>query len=166
MVRPLKPEYRLALPAPAPKRRGGACVGLKLRRPALDDAEALGALFLDAYDGTIDHEGEDLAASVAEVRGFFDGRTGRPITECSVVAWEGSTPVGASMVGWLERRGCPFVAYVVTASAAKRQGVGRLVLGESVRRVARAGHKEIRAFITEGNTASEALFASMGFERL
>jgi GNAT superfamily N-acetyltransferase len=165
-ARPVKHEYRIALPAKPARERSRACVGLKLRPGAADDAEALGALMLDAYRGTLDDEGEDLSDAVAQVRGFFAGKSGRPIPEASIVAWRGSTPVCFCAVAWLEQRGCPFVAYIVTASAAKGQGVGRFVLETALKRAARAGHGEVRAFITDGNAPSERLFAAAGFARV
>lgn len=141
-------------------------MGLKLRRPARGEAAAVGALLLDAYQGTTDYEGEDLPRSVGEVEGFFEGKHGRPLPEASVVAWRGDLPVAACFIGWWALRNSPFVVFVATRSDSKRGGVGRLVLGESVRRLARAGHPEVRAVITEGNTASEALFRSLGFADL
>ena len=166
MARRLKPEYRLALPSPVRPKRTGACVGLKLRSPTGGDAEAVGRLLLDAYKGTIDDEGEDLPAAVAVARGYFAGENGRVLSELSVGAWRGPSLVAICAAAWLDLRGCPFVAYVATASEAKRQGVGRLVLAETIRRAGRDGHREIRAFITMGNKPSEQLFAGLGFERV
>jgi GNAT superfamily N-acetyltransferase len=165
MARHRKPEYVLALPSPVKPKRTGACVGLKLRSPTSADAGAMGNLLLDAYRGTIDDEGEDQAAALAVAHGYFEGENGRVLGELSVSAWRGPALVGICAVAWLDVRSCPFVAYVATASDAKRRGVGRLVLGESVRRASRAGHREIRAYITNGNTASERLFEALGFTR-
>jgi GNAT superfamily N-acetyltransferase len=166
MARRLRPEYVLALPSPVKPERKGACVGLKLRRPTAADAERMGALLLDAYKGSIDDEGEDLEAATAVARGYFEGENGRVLPDLSVSAWRGPTLVAICAVAWLDVRACPFVAYVATASDAKRQGVGRLVLGESIRRAGREGHPEIRAFITMGNTPSEHLFEALGFVRV
>ena len=166
MARRLRPEYVLTLPSPVKPQRTGACVGLKLRRPEAADADLMGALLLDAYRGTVDDEGEDLEDATAVARGYFNGENGRVLPELSVGAWRGDALVAICAVAWLERRDCPFVAYIATASGAKRQGVGRLVLGETVRRAGRAGHGEIRAFITRGNTPSENLFGALGFERV
>jgi GNAT superfamily N-acetyltransferase len=145
-------------------KRTGACAGLKLRATEARDSEAMGALLLDAYRGTIDDEGEDMRAAIGVARDFFAGANGRVQYDITVGAWRGETLVAVCAVAWLDTRACPFVAYAATASEAKRQGVGRLVVGESVRRAGKAGHKEIRAFITEGNTPSERLFGALGFE--
>jgi len=159
-------EWLRPLPADVKAERTGACVGLKLKRPADADAAALGAMLLDGYRGTPDDEGEDDAKAVAEIHGFFAGNHGRPLVDASVVAWRGDLPVAGSFIGWWDGRACPFVVFVVTRADQKRAGIGRLVLGESLRRLGRAGHGEMRAVITAGNTASERLFASLGFEDL
>lgn len=159
-------EWRRALPADVKAERTGACVGLKLRRPAEADALALGAMLLDGYRGTPDDEGEDDARAVEEIHGFFAAKHGRPLVDASVVAWRGDLPVAGSFIGWWDARACPFVVFVVTRADQKRAGVGRLVLSESLRRLGRAGHREMRAVITAGNTPSERLFAALGFEDL
>jgi len=157
--------WKLALPSSPSTRRAGACIGLKLRRPRPDQVGALGELLLDAYRGTVDDEGEDLAASMREARMYFDGKQGGPaMLADSVVAWRGDVPVAACLVAeWTEHR-CPFVAFVATRADSKGAGVGRLLLAVSVRRLSRAGHREVRAVITRGNRPSEALFRSLGFE--
>jgi GNAT superfamily N-acetyltransferase len=161
-VRPTKRHWTLALPAAAKQRRQGACVGLKLRPPEPAAREALSELMLTGYQGTVDDEGEDLAASVAAMGEFFDRP--RPTPECSVVAWSGTTAVGGCFVAADPARGTPFVAYIVTRPDWKRKGVGRLLLVESLRRVARAGHLQVGAYITVGNAPSEALFEGVGFK--
>jgi ribosomal protein S18 acetylase RimI-like enzyme len=141
-------------------------VGLKLRQPARADAPALGGLLLDAYRATVDDEGEDLGAAIAEAEGYFAGTHGRAMPGASVVAWRGEVPVAGCLVGWWAARDCPFIVFVAVRTDSKGAGVGRLVLGESVRRLGRAGHKEVRAVVTQGNAASQALFKSRGFEDL
>jgi len=159
-------EWRLALPGRLPTKRSHACAGLKLRRPALVDAPALGVLLLDAYRGTVDDEGEDLKAAVAAAEGYFAGRHGRAMPEASAVAWRGEVAVGGCLVGWGQRRACPFVVMVAVRADSKGLGVGRLLLGECVRRLSRAGEIEVRALLTEGNAASQALFRACRFEDL
>lgn len=157
--------WRLRLPSAPSTARKGACVGLKLRPPRREDADAVGAVMLDAFQGTIDYEGEDLAESVRAFGSYFDGKYGGPpMVGESVVAWRGDEPVGACLVGeWTEKES-PFIAFVFTGAKSKGAGVARLMLAVSVRRLSRAGHPQVLAVITRGNTPSEALFRSLGFE--
>jgi GNAT superfamily N-acetyltransferase len=139
---------------------------LKLRRPLPLETEALGALLFDAYRGTVNDEGEDLPAAVAEAEGYFAGKHGRPMPDSSVVAWRGDLPVGGCFVGWWAARDCPFIVFVAVREESRGVAVGRLVLGESVRRLGRDGEREVRAVITKGNGASRTLFHACGFEDL
>jgi GNAT superfamily N-acetyltransferase len=157
-------EWRRALPIGAPPKPSGACLGLKLRPPSPTDTQALGALLLDAYRGTIDYEGEDLEASVAVARDFFSGGSNAPDLSSSVVALRGSEPAAVCLVAWWQARACPFVSYIATRPEDKGHGLGRFLLHESLRRLSRGRHAEVLAVITRGNTASEALFRTLGFE--
>src|SRR3990172_8262413 len=104
----IRHEWRRALPVEAPPERSNSCAGLKLRRPAQGDAEALGELLLDAYRGTIDYEGEDLAAATGVVRDFFAGKEYPPHIAASVVAWRGPTPAAFCMIAEWQARSCLF----------------------------------------------------------
>jgi GNAT superfamily N-acetyltransferase len=140
-------------------------VGLKLRAPAPRDEEALAALLLDAYRGTTDDEGEDLEASRREVRAYFEGKQGGPaMLPESVVAWRGPDAVGTCLVCHWNLKDRPVVAFVATRAQMKGAGVARLLLAVSIRRLSRAGHREVLAVITRGNAPSEALFTALGFE--
>ena len=108
-----------------------------------DDRDALADLVLDAYRDTVDDEGEGSAEARQAVDDWLAGR----IAACSVVIEEG------------ER-------IVATAAARKRQGLGHRAVCASVRRLHDAGFGEVGATITDGNVASESLFASLGFVRL
>jgi RimJ/RimL family protein N-acetyltransferase len=58
-----------------------------------------------------------------------------------------------------------FVAYVLTAPEWKRQGVALGLLVATLRALRDAGDEYVDATITEGNVASERLFAAAGFHR-
>jgi ribosomal protein S18 acetylase RimI-like enzyme len=157
--------WRLVLPSAPSTARHGACVGLKLRAPRAQDAEAIARLLLEAYRGTVDDEGEDLDASRREVLRYFGGKQGGPaMLRESVVAWRGTEPVGVCLVCEWTLKGRPVVAFIATHPDMKGAGVGRLLLAVSVRRLSRAGHGEVLAVITRGNTPSQRLFQSVGFE--
>jgi RimJ/RimL family protein N-acetyltransferase len=131
------------------------------------DAEAVARLMLDAYRGTIDSEGEDLDGARAEVASFLiAGESSSPRLAESFLVRSGEELVSACLVANWPRRGCPIVSYVLTAPAAKRQGMGSVALAASIEALAASGESEVRAIITEGNEPSERLFARFGFLRL
>lgn len=87
--------------------------------PAADaDRDALAALLLDAYRGTIDDEG----------RHYIDP--------------------------------------VATAASRKGRGIGAWAVATSIRLLQRDGVGGVGAVITDGNVASERLFARLGFTRV
>jgi RimJ/RimL family protein N-acetyltransferase len=156
-------EYMLKLSDHvAPEREPGPR-DMSLRIPAAADLPALAELMLDAFRDTIDYEGETLQEAQGEVRSFFDGQKGPAMLDCSWLLFVEGQLAAASLVGWWDKRGAPLVYYVMTAAKWKRQGLGARVLAESLRRLSAAGHREVRAVITEGNTPSERLCARAGF---
>ena len=129
----------------------------ELRSPARDDLETLGQLMLDAYMGTIDDEGEGLAEAYDEVEAYFDDA---PLLAASYIAFVDEAAVSAILLSvW---RGDPLVGYVMTHPAYKNQGLAGVVLRVALQSLADARWAKVYAFITEGNTASEALFRSAG----
>jgi RimJ/RimL family protein N-acetyltransferase len=62
--------------------------------------------------------------------------------------------------------GNPFVGYVMTRSTHKSQGLARACLSASLNSLTASGETTVNAFITEGNTPSERLFAHIGAHRV
>lgn len=147
----LRPAETLAA-APTP-----AGPGVSLRQVSASDGEALADLMLDSYRGTIDYDGEDLDDARAEVSSFLRAE---PSLAHSVIAEVGTEVASAVLVARVDR--IPLVAYVMTRSGYKGRGLGRLVVRSALERLAADGHETVELFITEGNTASERLFQSVG----
>lgn len=138
-----------------------------LRSVETRDLQALAELMLDAYRGTIDDEGETLVEALDVVRDLLAGdAANQPLLQQSVVLQEGPAIDCACLVGLWSKPALPLVFYIVCRAARKNQGLAALVLRESIARLRREGHRELRAFITEGNRPSEALFARAGFDRV
>ncbi len=123
----------------------------------------LAELMLDAYLDTIDYEGESLEDARVEVAGYLGGSS---LLECSWLAIEDGRPVSASLVSFWAKGGCPVVSYVMTASSWKSRGLASAVIAHSLAALARAGYREVRAWITDGNVPSETIFARAGFRRV
>lgn len=160
-------EYRLTLtsalvgPPPAADGHGNA------RHPTPDDREALAALLLDAYRGTIDADGsEGLDEARHEVDSYRGGEEMPPLLDSSWVYDAGGELAAACLVALWPRRGCPLVAYMITRAARKRRGLARRLVQLRLTDLLRAGYPETRAVITEGNEPSKRLYARLGFEHL
>lgn len=132
-------------------------VGFVTRNVVAGDRDALARLMLDAYMGTIDYEGETISEALDEVDGWFAGSA---LLEHSYVAVVDDRVVSAVLAMWIDD--APFIAIVMTDPASKKTGFGRAVTVCSLVSMANAGHDHVVFYITEGNTASERLFTSLG----
>lgn len=152
--------YRLSLPAPltvlTKHPTGGA-----LRNPDPLATEQLAELMLDAYRNTVDFSGENSDDALVEVEGYFAGRSGEPLLNCSWVYENNGALLSACLVSLYE--GAPLIAYVLTMSPWKGRGLGSFLLRQSLLSLQDAHYEEVRARITDGNQASTEMFARFGF---
>jgi len=123
------------------------------------DRAALAALLLDAYRGTIDDEGEELADAFDAI----DHYLGHILLPHSFVAVDELGLIGMSFVVVVNDR--HYIDPVATHPRVKQTGVGRALVSTSLRSLAAVGVREVGATITDGNTGSERLFAGLGFHR-
>lgn len=151
---PTKVRYEIDLTGSRPE---PTSVEVPLRSLTTQDRDALARLILDAYRGTIDDEGETMVEAIEEIDGWFGHA---PLLEPSIGAELDGELVAAVLVMTVDDD--PFIAVVMTAAASKGTGLGRAVVTEALARLRRAGHRRVVLYITEGNTPSERLFASVG----
>ena len=158
MVR-TRSEYRLT-PLPAVSAAATPPRRAIVRVPEHSDRAQLATAILDAYRGTIDDEGEDLPAA----RGAVDDWLSRLEQPHSVVLKEDGQILAVSFV--VDVAGRKYIDPVATVSRRKRDGLGRAAVEFSLRSLYAHGVHEVGAVITDGNIASEQLFADLGFVRV
>lgn len=130
---------------------------VELKVPSKADVDDLAQLMLDAYRGTIDYDGESIDEAKAELTDYLESS---PRLASSYVAMVDGTMAGAILLAtW---SGEPLVSYVMTRPEYKNQGLGTALLQASLRALRHEGEERVHAFITDGNTASEALFRGAG----
>ena len=133
--------------------------GFAVRLPREEDRLQLAELMMDAYAGTIDYDGETLKQAVLEVDGYLAGEAYLDVSRLAV----GSDGI-ASAVLMSRLAGVPLVGYVMTRADQKNLGLASALLDQAIDAVWVVGYDEVRAFITEGNGPSEAIFRRIGFE--
>ena len=150
-------EYRLALVVEPAAASVGA---LAIRLIERGDRVAAAQLLLSAYRGTIDDEGEDDEAALDAIDHYFT----HIIWPSSFVVLDGMQLVAMSLVVIVDEH--HYIDPVATASSHKGRGIGRAAVTESLRSLASTGVADVGATIIDGNTASERLFAGLGFARV
>lgn len=133
-----------------------------LRAPIPADLPALAELMIDAYTGTIDYDGETIEDARGEVQSYFNSASGGPLFNASWLCFDGKILASAILVSFWE--GAPLVTYVMTSARYKGRGLARALLHKSLSSLKVQSHSQVRAFITEGNTPSETIFKSIGFQ--
>lgn len=151
-------EYRLS---PVEVSGSGAELALNLvTRPfAPPDRDAMAALMLDAYAGTIDDEGEDFDDALEAVDHYLSAA----VAEHSFVVLDDERVVAMAFAVVVD--GLHYVDPIVVASAYKRRGLGRAAVHKILTSLLEAGVDDVGATITDGNEASEQLFLGLGFSR-
>ena len=153
-------EYRLQLPRPQAVPSDESGPALVLRGVRISDRSATARLLLEAYRGTIDDEGEGDEEAVEAIDDYFS----HIIWKHSFVVLEGERMIAMSFVVVVDDR--HYIDPVATTASDKGRGIGRRAVIASLASLAAAGVAEVGATITDGNTASERLFISLGFERI
>jgi GNAT superfamily N-acetyltransferase len=147
----------------APCTRRVPRISLPYRHPTPDDLPALAALMLDAYQGTIDDDGETLDDALTEVASFFNGGSVPPLLDCSFIAFEDDRAASASLIRLYRAR--PLAAYVYTGRAWKNRGLAAALLQLSINALARTGFQTLTLWVTAGNTPAEHIYRKLGFRR-
>lgn len=138
---------------------------LMIRPAALDDADSLAALMVEAYTGsTAAPSDEALDAALMEVHKFFGALYGEPIAAASTVADSGARIVAASLVS--RYQGTPLLAVVLTAAAWKERGAAYAVVQSSMNALADAGETSLALIITAANRPALELMDRLGFEEV
>jgi RimJ/RimL family protein N-acetyltransferase len=132
--------------------------GVVVRPVTAHDDPALGRLMERAYAGTIDDDLGDNNDGAVEIA-TWRGRGAIPAA--SFVAVIDDQPVSASLVT-AGSNDTAWISYVITDPAYKNRGLGTLVVAASLTALA---DTTVVAGITDGNTPSEKLFATLGFAR-
>jgi ribosomal protein S18 acetylase RimI-like enzyme len=132
------------------------------------DVTALAALFFASCQGR--DEAVTRQRAEQEMRASFDGEFGELWLEASLVAHDPAGRLVSSIqvvrrAPWADTPPGPFVIELFTAPAARRQGLGRRLLTESLRAVSRspAAESVIGLRVESENTTAVTLYRRVGF---
>ena len=133
--------------------------GLRTMTP--EDIPLLGKLFLQAYVGTVDYEGESEQEAIEAVRATFGGEFGEFMQASSQVLVRSGTLVSASFITlW---QGQPLLAFSVTSPEHKGRGLAGTCISASMHALSQAGYRELHLFVTSTNGPALSVYKRLGF---
>ncbi|WP_299957392.1 GNAT family N-acetyltransferase [uncultured Modestobacter sp.] len=135
--------------------------GVRVAREA--DLPAMAEVMAEAYRGTVDDEGEDQPAALAELRSTAAGTHGPPLPDAWLLAEEaGEVAAAVVCTRW---QGLPFVAQAVTHPRWQRRGHGTRLLLAAATTLRAGGETRLSLIVTRRNPA-HALYQRLGFTEI
>lgn len=123
--------------------------------------EEIAKAMLDAYEGTVDYEGEDLKGCIKELHGLIDGKYGDFVKEASYFIEKDGEIASAVFISlWKEK---PLVTYVFTMKKHSGHHMARALLLKSIDSLRRMGYEELFLFVTVANENAVKLYRDIGF---
>lgn len=126
------------------------------------DAAALGRLMVEAYQGTIDYDGETVEQATEEVSGMLGGKYGAFLPSASFIVEDEGQPVSACLISLWED--APLITVVMTRPDYKGQGLGTFLVRQSINALHAEGYKTLYLFVTVGNEDAQHIYEKLGFE--
>lgn len=115
----------------------------------------------DAYEDTIDYEGENLSQTIDELKRLFTGSYGPLMEEASYLIMEGKNVVSALLTCLY--RGEPTITYTFTRKEAQRLGYATALIAKAEQELYRKGFHSLFLYVTLENTPAIRLYESLGF---
>ena len=135
----------------------------KSRNIAETDVHALAQLMLEAYQGTIDYEGETLEDAISEVKGTINGKYGTFLQKCSFIIENNGKAISATIVTWMDAMNMPLLAFSMTLPLCKNRGMTTFLLKKTMNALVGEGYKELYLVVTEANIPAKHLYEKLGF---
>lgn len=123
----------------------------------------LADVFVSGYEGTVDYEDETQEDGEKYLRNVFSDAWGDFLEAFSWVALDGTAVAGICIALLHRQLAVPFVAFLVTKSEYKRQGIGRALMLKCIDSLHGSGIGEAILFVTDTNYQAIALYESLGF---
>jgi len=139
---------------------------LACRSVAPSDKEALAALMLDAYRGTVDYDGESLNDALREIDHVCSGSYGRFLSDCSFVL-DGEAGLNSACLVTLLNEGkpdeTPLLAFAMTRKRDQRRGLSSALILRSVAALSGLGYSRLSLAVTADNLPARRLYEKLGF---
>lgn len=115
----------------------------------------------NAYEGTIDDEGENLSQTLDELKRLFKGAYGPLMEEASYLVMDGKKVLSAILTCLY--RGEPTITYTFTRKEAQRLGYATVLIAKAAEGLYENGYHSLFLYVTVENTPALRLYESLGF---
>lgn len=133
------------------------------RELATTDLIGLGTLMFDAYQGTIDYEGESPEEALRETEGTMAGKYGELIGPACLVQDEGGAIVSAVIFTWNGEERAPMLNYSMTRASHKGQGLAKRLILRGLHILKAMAYEDCYLVATEGNEPAISIYKKIGF---
>ena len=141
--------------------------GYQVRNIALSDGQLIGRLLYDAYKGTIDDEGDDINAAIAEAQETLQGRYGNVILDASFAAFAESSDDFASITLVSEYpKANPLLAYAATHPQHQKRGLSTQLIRKSLAALKAAKVERLHLVVTKENVQAVRIYQRLGFHHI
>jgi RimJ/RimL family protein N-acetyltransferase len=141
-------------------------IDIACRTASPSDREALAALMLDAYQGTVDYEDESLDDALREIDHVCSGSYGRFLSECSFVS-DGDAGLSSACLVTLLNEGkadeTPLLAFAMTRKRDQRRGLSTGLILRSAAALSGLGYPRLSLAVTADNHPARRLYEKLGF---
>lgn len=139
--------------------------GYLIRPAKRDDLDALGALYFIAYPRGV--AGATVDEATADVRAAFDGDYGDLWLDASLIVERHGAVVGAIQIvhsaPWDDVPPGPFIIELFVHPDHRRQGLGGVLLTQSLATIRAAGATTVGLRVADDNHGALALYRQLGF---
>ncbi|MGE3609322.1 MAG: GNAT family N-acetyltransferase [Bacteriovoracaceae bacterium] len=127
------------------------------------DGRNLGHLMYEAYQGTVDYEGETLDESIQEIEGTLVGKYGDLIEQASLMAVDSGKIVSAVIFVSYKKEGMPLLAFTMTHPDYRGRGLSQKLIKLAANNLANIGHAKCCLVVTDGNQPAQSIYEKLGF---
>ena len=128
-----------------------------------EDAQALGLLMFESYQGTIDYDGETLEQSIQEMQETLNGKYGKLLNENSYVIYENGLAVSAVIFVFFSKENMPLLAFNMTHPTFKGRGLSQKLIAKGLNSLIDSGYQNACLVVTEGNQPAQMIYEKLGF---
>lgn len=126
--------------------------------------EAIAEAMMNAYEDSIDYEGESLDETLVELENVVSGYYGEFISEASFVIME-EEQVQACVLICLYRDE-PTITYNFTRKSAQRMGYQTLLIGRAAEILYEKGYHSLYLYVNLDNKGAHRLYESLNFKEV